>query len=125
MEATFVNPTGASTLNLQSQSAHTGEQFEQMLETAQTKARVREAAEQFVASAFLLPMFAQMQKDPFRSDLMHGGFAEDAWQGQLNTILADRIAKRGNSPLVETIVDRMMEQYTARINGRKALDVHG
>ena len=78
--------------------------------------QLRQASEQFVASAFVLPLLAQMRQDPFRSDLFHGGSAEDAFQSQLDTILADRITHRANFPLVDVIVNRVLSSYgtTAR-----------
>lgn len=102
------------------------EQFERELTAAQAapaagvrlapgkQAELRQAAEQFVSSAFVLPLLAQMRDDPFRSDLFHGGQGEDAFQSQLDTILADRITRGARFPLVDTIVDKILSGYGAR-----------
>jgi Rod binding domain-containing protein len=83
------------------------------------------AARQLVSTAFVQPMLAQMRDDPFRSDLFHGGFAEDAFAQQLETQLADRITQKlssgqpidGSLPqsgsglsLVDSIYRRLMRQ---------------
>ncbi len=46
---------------------------------------VREAAEQMVASAFLLPLMAEARGGSLKSDLFGGGFAQDAMAQQLET----------------------------------------
>ncbi len=50
-----------------------------------------EAAQQLVATTFIQPVLGQMRQDPFRSELFHGGFAEDAFQQQLDVRLAPGI----------------------------------
>jgi len=79
------------------------------------RSQVREQARMFVATALIHPLLAQMRDDPFRSDLFHGGFAEDAFASQLDTILSDRIVDQmdtraaaqpneaGGSALVELV----------------------
>ena len=119
MQVDIVNNTGIEQLRLRS-SLQPAARFEQVLKASQTKHaeaagvdpnrfdQARAAAEQFVATAFIVPMLAQMRNDPFRSDLFHGGFAEDAFQSQLDTILADRVTQRANLPLVDSILDRVL-----------------
>jgi hypothetical protein len=89
-----------------------------------TRAKLREAAEQFVASALVLPMLKGMQQDPFRSDLFHGGMGEDAFQSQLDTILADRITSRSRFPLVDSIMEQVLRRYS-RPALEKGVDTHG
>ena len=87
-------------------------------------AELREAAEQFVASALMLPLLAQVREDPFRSELFHGGSAEDAFQSQLDTILADRITRGSNLPLVDVIVEHVLNRY-GQSPAKAGVDTHG
>ena len=119
MQVDIVNNTGIEQLRLRA-SSQPAERFEQVLAASQAKhadaaavdpdrfEQARTAAEQFVATAFVVPMLAQMQNDPFRSDLFHGGFAEDAFKSQLDTILADRVTRRADLPLVDSILDHIL-----------------
>ena len=119
MQIDIVNNTGIEQLRPRSSSRPT-ERFEQVLKASQAKHaeapaidpdrrdEARTAAEQFVATAFVMPMLAQMRNDPFRSDLFHGGFAEDAFQGRLDTILADRVTQRADLSLVDSILDHIL-----------------
>lgn len=76
--------------------------------------RVRETVEQFVASAFLTPLLNEVRDQPLDSDLFHGGFAEDSFRQQLDTILADRMVAGGNFPLVDSIYQRVMANVNAQ-----------
>jgi len=69
--------------------------------------QLREAAEGLVSAALIAPMLEQMRNDPFKSDLLGGGFAHDAFQQQLHTRLADRVVAAANFPLVDSIIDRV------------------
>jgi len=83
---------------------------------------VREQARKLVATTFVSPLLARMREDPFRSDLFHGGFAEDAFGAQLDTILADRIVDQmdtraaaqpgdaGGAALVDLVYQHIMNQ---------------
>ncbi len=76
---------------------------------------LRRAAQQLVASAFVVPLLEQMREDPFKSELFHGGFAEDAFSQQLDTILSDRIAQRQNLPLADAVYRHIAAQASRRI----------
>ncbi|MEX0887374.1 MAG: rod-binding protein [Phycisphaeraceae bacterium] len=71
--------------------------------------RLREAAEQLIASAFIMPMLAQMRNSTLGSDLMHGGTAEDMFKQQLDTHLSEGIARGSSIPLVDAV-----EQFIAK-----------
>jgi len=73
-----------------------------------SEGEARQAAEQLVATTFVQPLLRQMRQDPLRSELMHGGLAEDAFSAQLDTQLADRIVRRTHWPLVDRIVQSVM-----------------
>ncbi len=84
--------------------------------------QLREASQQIVANAFILPLLQQIRDDPFKSELFHGGFAEDAFGQQLDTILADRIAQRSGGPgaSIADAVYRSLSRQTPQ-----GMDVHG
>jgi len=116
----IVNNPSIEQLKLRSSSTPAAG-FEQILAASQAKAdksdkadqtradQARKAAEQFVSSAFMLPMLEQMRNDPLRSDLFNSGFAEEAFQSQLDTILADRITSGSSFPLVDSILDYVLK----------------
>jgi len=83
-------------------------------ELAQTD-DAREAAQQLIATTLVMPILSQARKDPFRSEMFHGGFGEDAFGAQLDTVLADRIAA---GPQMQPLVDSVYRQLTQA--GRKA-----
>jgi Rod binding domain-containing protein len=92
------------------------------LTSAEAK-QLRQATEQMVASAFILPMLQQIRQDPFKSDLFHGGQGEEMFGQLLDTQLADRIVKRTNFPLVESLYNEMARRVTGVSPTR--LDTHG
>lgn len=61
------------------------------------------AARQLVSSTLILPLMKQMRQDPFKVSMFHGGQAEDAFNSQLDTILADRLTARSNLPIVASV----------------------
>lgn len=76
----------------------------------------RDAAEQFVAIAFVQPLFAEMRSDPFKSDMFHGGMVEDMFGSQLDAILAHRITATGNFSVTEVIYQQLMKHHTTPKN---------
>jgi hypothetical protein len=64
---------------------------------------VRDAARSLVAISFIQPLLTEARQDPFRSEMFHGGFAEDAFGAQLDSIIAEQITKRADMPLVESV----------------------
>ena len=63
----------------------------------------KQAAGDLVATSFIKPMLAQMRDDPLRSDLFHGGSAEDMFAEHLETELAQRISQRLSLSLTDAI----------------------
>ncbi len=80
--------------------------------------QVHEAAQALVASTLIKPLLAQARKDPFRTDLFHGGFAEDTFGAQLDSIVAEQITGATNLSIVEAIYDRIL-------NTGGKVDTHG
>ena len=80
--------------------------------------QAREAAAALVAFTLIKPLLAQARQDPFRADLFHGGFAEDTFGDQLDSIVAQQITRATKLPIVEAVYDRVMNP------GRK-VDPHG
>jgi hypothetical protein len=108
------------------------EQLQSASSTADTReAKAQKAAQQFVSSAFIMPLLKQMRQSPFKSQLMSGGQGEDAFGPQLDQILSDRIVQRMGTPesiqssgsaalgmsLVDAVYRRIMRTAQARSAG--------
>ncbi len=85
-------------------------------EQSQDEQTARASAQQLVASTFLLPLLQTARQDPFRTEMFHGGFGEDAFGAQLDTQLADRMA---SGPAFKGLVDAVYRQI-ARPSGHAA-----
>jgi len=83
------------------------------------QAQAREAAHDLVSTTFIMPMLAAMREDPFRSELFHGGAAEDMFGSRLDQIIADRITRAANFPLVDSVYRQLSG------NGTPEVDTHG
>ena len=57
-----------------------------------------------------------MRSDPFKSDLFHGGMAEDMFGSQLDARLAHRITATGNFSVTEAIYRQLMKNHTTTKN---------
>lgn len=65
--------------------------------------QLRTAAEQLVATTFIKPMLAKMREDPFKTDLFHGGRAEEIFGEQLDSIFSERIVSRSDFEIVDAV----------------------
>lgn len=84
-----------------------GQDFAAMIESAQSapgRDEVREAADQLVSTAFILPLLEQVRSDPFKSDLFHGGRGEEVFGQQLDVIFADNITQSANFGISDALV---------------------
>ena len=79
---------------------------------------IRQSAEELVAMTFFKPMLERARQDPFRTDLFHGGFAEDAFGAHLDTIIAQRLTQGVRLPLVDAVYNRFA-------NALNKVDTHG
>lgn len=80
--------------------------FASMLDDAKAKQqpdRTREAAQELVSIALLLPLLKQARQDPFRSELFHGGQGEETFGAQLDEQLADRMSRSMSLPLTDAV----------------------
>ncbi len=97
---------------------------EQLLKKAEGKLGMM--TEKLVSTTFFQPMLAQMRDDPFKTDMFHGGFAEDAFGGQLDVMFADQMASRSALPAAKKITDSYMQwlqhQPIERIESVSQLD---
>jgi len=75
-----------------------------------SEAEARTHAEQLVGFALFLPLLKQARESPFRTELFHGGQGEQAFGGQMDQILAERMSKRANLPIVDRMVDQLMKR---------------
>ena len=76
----------------------------------------RQTAQELVATALVQPLLARLRHDPLKSDLFHGGQAEDIFGQQLDTILSDRIVQGSRLPVVDAVYRTLMQR------GRQAVD---
>lgn len=81
--------------------------------TSDIEAKVREAATQFVASAFIMPVLAARHESPFATEPFKENSAQQRFAPMLDWQFADRIASASKFPLVEAIVKRMMQTIGA------------
>ena len=63
----------------------------------------REAAEELVAFALVMPMMKMARNSPFKSELFHGGRGEKAFGNRLDQLLARRIVGGSNLPVVDAV----------------------
>lgn len=77
-------------------------------QTVETTAR--QAAQQLVATTLVQPMLTQMNNDPFKTPMFHGGHGEEMFNQQLQTILGDRITAGANFPIVQTVYKQLMQR---------------
>jgi Rod binding domain-containing protein len=81
--------------------------FDQALEAAtERREKLHDAADQLVATAFILPLLAQVRDDPFKGEMFHGGQAEQVFGQQLDVILADRITESSRFGISDAMVRR-------------------
>ncbi len=88
----------------------------------------REAAKQWVGIAFFQPLLEQMENDPLRTELFHGGYGEKVWSRELNSVLRERMAEASSFELADVIVDRLMKPQAsppAAMRGQGSADGHG
>ena len=113
-------------------SAKGAEGFAVLLQQAATTdegkdAQAREAAQQLVASALVLPLLEEARSEPTDAKLFHGGLAEDSFRSQLDGILADRIVKSERFPLVDRIYEHVTRraQSAQAVHAAAGVDAHG
>ena len=102
----FIETSGSAVFTEQNRvvsARATGEHDEFGRTLAKAEGKLRQMSAKLVSSALLLPMLNQMQDDPFRSDLFHGGMTEDLFQSMLNTRLSDAIAEKSDFALTDRI----------------------
>jgi Rod binding domain-containing protein len=98
--------------------------FDQTLQQATSRTeQVEEAADQLVAAAFILPLLEQVRDDPFKSDMFHGGQAEEIFGQQLDVLLADRISASANFGLSESLAHQFGVNTVNPI--QPGIDLHG
>lgn len=80
-------------------------------EASFTVERVEEAqsaAEQLVATTFVLPMLEEMHKNPFAAGPFAPGAGEKRFTPMLDQQMADRIVKYGRFPLVDSLREHLL-----------------
>ena len=79
---------------------------ERLADAQRTEDEAHDAARQLVGMSLILPLLKQARNDPFKSDLFHGGRGEEAFGGQWDQMIADRLAGRGAGGLVDALAAR-------------------
>lgn len=88
--------------------------------------QAREAAQQLVASAFLLPLMGEMRKGTFEADFLERGPGRDAFEQKLHTRLADDMVQRMDLPIVDAVTRFVTgQQPTVETAPGARVDRHG
>lgn len=90
----------------------------------ETSRTLRKAAEQLVATTFIQPMLAKMREDPFKTDLFHGGRAEEIFGQQLDTVLSERIVSKSNFAIVDAVYQTIAERAAQKAGEGMEVDIH-
>lgn len=94
------------------------QRLQQPNQTADFKASLRSAsaagedklmqvADQLVSTAFVQPLLSQLRNDPFKSEMFHGGRAEEIFGQQLDTILSERVTSSSNFGISEAVANHL------------------
>jgi len=118
----------------------TGHRFAKVMEQAQSQAgepaqtesglsperdkALRQAAEQLVSISFIQPMLAKMRDDPFKSDLFHGGQAEEVFGQQLDTLMADRVTTSADFSIVDAVYRAIADSAARHAGPTPEVDTH-
>jgi flagellar protein FlgJ len=70
-----------------------------------TSPKLREAFDQFVGETFYGQMLASMRKTLGKPAYFHGGRAEEVFQGQLDQVVAEQMAKANASSFTGPMFD--------------------
>lgn len=90
----------------------------------QRERQIREAADEFVGMAFILPLMKMSRNDPFKSEMFHGGQGEEAFGAQLDQMRAKQVSPAISKPLVDAIYNRFRTQIQG-MSATKGVDRHG
>ena len=91
---------------------------------ADAQQQAREAATQFVATAFIMPVLAMMHDSPFATEPFAPNSAQKRFMPMLDWQIADRVTNSANFPLVDRIVDQMT-QHLPGPEVKGGVDVRG
>ena len=89
-------------------------------EHASPEEQLREAAEMFVSTSMIMPMFQELRSNPLSANLFHGGQAESIFQQQLDQVLSDRIASATRFDMVDAVYNQLHHDVVG-----KAVKTHG
>ena len=88
--------------------------------------KLMRVAKDLVGLTMIYPVLKIAQNDPFKSELFHGGSAEETFQQQLNDRLAQRITDRVDMPLLQAIYRKLDPRSAMQARtGSKGVDRHG
>jgi Rod binding domain-containing protein len=87
----------------------------------QARSALRRAADELVGEVFYGTLLRQMRQSPLKGKYGHGGRGEEVFQGQLDSLLAARAGRAGESTLVDAVVARLERRAEAAAAYRDAL----
>lgn len=87
--------------------------------------KLMQAADQLVSTAFVQPLLSQLRDDPFKSDMFHGGRAEEIFGQQLDTILSERVTSSSNFGISEAVASHLRSASPATSRLTEGVDVRG
>lgn len=95
--------------------------FQGFLDRARTEggdpeSQLREAAEKFVSTSMIMPLFSQLRASPLAENPFNGGRAESVFQQQLDQVMADRIAGATRFDLVDAVHQQLSRAAKAQAN---------
>ncbi len=82
-------------------------------DAAAIRQEAREAASQFVATAFIMPVLKMMHDTPFATEPFAPNSAQKRFMPMLDWQIADRVTSSANFPLVDRIVQQMTQHLPA------------
>ena len=68
-----------------------------------------EAARSLVSIGLVQPMLALARRDPFRSELFHGGQGEEIFGAKLDAMIAERVTKQMGLSLVDSVYKKIVK----------------
>ena len=78
---------------------------QQLAEAHHDDEELREVFHQFVGETFYRQLLSSMRKTTSKPAYLHGGRAEEAFQSQLDTVLAEKMTQAGDGSLSDAMYE--------------------
>ncbi len=90
-----------------------------------TRDQLREATGRVVGSVFYGTMLKMMRESSLKTSIGHGGRGEEAFAGQLDGIMAERLGNATKRGLGEALYQRLARQQALMDSSNKRMGVQG